>query len=154
MTGGMGGKGFLGGAVVGLALALLLVGVASFVPQSNSALKTGSTPANGAAQVVAASMSTTNVVTTTSTCFAAQPQAGSCVSSPTPPLPSPSAGSSSAPSQSTTSKTQQQRPGSLLTILPGEGIGGLLATISPLLVGLLVAALVYGAYTRRQDSPS
>ncbi len=43
-------------------------------------------------------------------------------------------------------------PGSLLTNLPGQTVGGLLATLSPLLVGLLVGALVYTAYLRRQDS--
>jgi hypothetical protein len=37
-------------------------------------------------------------------------------------------------------------------VLPGESVGGLIATVSPLLVGLLVAALLYGVYTRRQDS--
>jgi hypothetical protein len=49
---------------------------------------------------------------------------------------------------------QQQRPKSLLTVLPGESVGSLIATLSPLLIGLLVAALIYGAYSRRQDSSS
>jgi len=39
-------------------------------------------------------------------------------------------------------------------VLPGESAGSFLATISPLLVGFLVAALIYGAYSRRQDSSS
>jgi hypothetical protein len=49
---------------------------------------------------------------------------------------------------------QQARPGSLLTALPGESVGSLIATLSPLIIGLLVAALIYGAYSRRQDSSS
>ena len=48
----------------------------------------------------------------------------------------------------------QQEPSSLLAVLPGEGVGKLIATVSPLLIGLLVAALVYGAYARRQDASS
>ena len=47
-----------------------------------------------------------------------------------------------------------QKPSSLLAVLPGESAGRVIATVSPLLVGLLVAALVYGAYARRQDSSS
>jgi len=39
-------------------------------------------------------------------------------------------------------------------VLPGEGVGSVIATLSPILVGLLIAALVYGAYTRRQDASS
>ena len=49
---------------------------------------------------------------------------------------------------------QPQRPGSLLTVLPGESVGNLLATLSPLIIGLLVAALIYGAYSRRQNASS
>jgi Zn-dependent protease with chaperone function len=48
----------------------------------------------------------------------------------------------------------QHRPNSLLTVLPGESVGSLIATLSPLLVGLLVAVLIYSAYSRRQDSSS
>jgi len=43
--------GFLAGAVGGLALALLLVGVASFLPQTNNPLNTATTP-QGSAQPV------------------------------------------------------------------------------------------------------
>jgi hypothetical protein len=50
------------------------------------------------------------------------------------------------------SGTQIRGPSSLLANLPGQTVGGLLATVSPLLVGLLVAALIYGTYLRRQDS--
>jgi hypothetical protein len=48
--------------------------------------------------------------------------------------------------------TAPHRPDSLLAAIPGEGVSTLLGTLSPLIVGLLVAALVYGAYSRRQDS--
>jgi hypothetical protein len=48
----------------------------------------------------------------------------------------------------------QPRPNSLLTVLPGESVGSLIATLSPLLVGLLVAVLIYSAHSRRQDSSS
>ncbi|HYR04973.1 MAG TPA: hypothetical protein VEO75_06245 [Nitrososphaerales archaeon] len=48
----------------------------------------------------------------------------------------------------------QQRPNSLLTVLPGESVENLIATLSPLLVALLVAVLIYSAYSRRQDSSS
>jgi hypothetical protein len=49
---------------------------------------------------------------------------------------------------------QPQRPNSLLTVLPGESVGNLIATLSPLIIGLLVAVLIYSAYSRRQDSSS
>jgi len=45
-----------------------------------------------------------------------------------------------------------QRPDSLLSAMPGEGASTLVGTLSPLLFGLVIAGLVYGAYSRRQDS--
>ncbi len=153
--------GFFVGAVGGLALALLVVGVASFLPQTNSPLNTTSTP-QGSAQSVTTAVLATSTTTNGSAEFiagvAGEQIAG--VSAPaassnttTPPV---GAGAASVQSGLTaTGGTQgQQRPSSLLAVLPGESVGSLIATVSPLLVGLLVAALVYGAYVRRQDSAS
>jgi len=165
--------GFFAGAVAGLAIALLVVGAASFLPQTNSPLKTASPVAT--AQSVTTSVATKALATSSATNGSAQfvaVQPGAQIagigapatssSTTTTPLAGASAASTpSGPSNqvqsglTSTSGTQgQQKPSSLLAVLPGESVGSLIATVSPLLIGLLVAALVYGAYARRQDSSS
>lgn len=166
--------GFFAGAVGGLALALLLVGVASFLPQTNSPLNTASTPQRSA-QPVTTTLATKASAASTTTNGSAQFIAG---------LPGAQVAGNSAPAAASSNKTTtaggasassvasgvgnqvqaglaaaggtqgQQKPNSLLAVLPGESVGSLIATVSPLLIGLLVAALVYGAYARRQDSAS
>jgi hypothetical protein len=170
--------GFFAGAVGGLALALLLVGVVSFLPQSGATLLAGST--RGQTQPNSALATTTNVpATTTSTCTASPAPQTPCVPGPAFSLStnstavlgglaasgnaavssssslSPPADGSAPPAAASAGKgATPQKPSSLITALPGEGVGTLLATLSPLFIGLLVAALVYGAYTRRQDAQS
>ncbi|HVC27507.1 MAG TPA: hypothetical protein VND40_05045 [Nitrososphaerales archaeon] len=177
MTGWMRGRGFFAGAVGGLALALLLVGVASFLPPSNNPLQTSLTPQGGPSFGGAASATTTSQALSTSTTTApaqnAPPGAQNEVVAPAStttvtaatttttvaegagPITAPlSAGNASVRSGPTASSGATQRPSSLLTALPGESVASLLATLSPLIIGFLVAALVYGAYARRQDSSS
>jgi len=216
MIGGGRGGGFAVGAVGGLALALLLVGVVAYLPQSNQALQAGSaknslaatsttcgngcgtvstpngdTPATSSSSTVSsvssatATMSVTESTTTGTVSSSGQaagvanpslstseaPPSGTTISTVT----SAAAASTTATSiftptfvtttaannpsfQSsvvgTSTSSGPQRPSSLLTVLPGEGVGSVIATLSPILVGLLIAALVYGAYTRRQDASS
>jgi hypothetical protein len=169
--------GFFAGAVGGLALALLLVGVVSFLPQSGATIQAAST--QGQSQPEAALATTTSVSSTTaSTCFDSPAPQAPCVPSPPIRLTTNStavvgglaasgnvavSGSSSSSPLSNGSAPAAviagkgatlQKPNSLLTALPREGVGTLLGTVSPLLIGLLVAALVYRAYARRQDAPS
>jgi hypothetical protein len=61
MSDGVRGKGFFAGAVGGLALALLLVGVASFVPPASTAFHAASNPAQNAPQGAFSAASTTTV---------------------------------------------------------------------------------------------
>ncbi len=184
MAGGMRGRGFFAGAIGGLALALLLVGVASFLPHSNGPVQTALTPQRGAAP--ATSTATTNVAPSASTTTssgvkvaspgaqneaAGGPANSAATTTTTVPLTTTAVatttvsggsvttaplrgGNASVQGGPTASSGATQRPSSLLTVLPGESLASLLATLSPLIVGLLVAALVYGAYTRRQDSSS
>jgi hypothetical protein len=193
MRRGMRSGGFFAGAIGGLALALLLVGVASFLPQSNSALRAVSAPTKDVGAGASAAATTTNAVASTTTaCPAAQASCSLSVASSVTQAAAPNPAVSShlsvaaggaattttvtATTTTTTASSnaltasnppsvqgagspyscgqQQQRPSSLLAVLPGESVGSLIATISPLLVGLLVAVLIYGAYTRRQDSSS
>ena len=165
--------GFLAGALAGLAVALLVVGAASVLPQTNSPLETASLRAS--AQSVTAkvemSASATSSTTNGSAQFASTPPvaqiagaAGPAASSST--TTAPQAGASAVSNLSGANNTvksgltasagtrAQQEPGSLLAVLPGESFGRVVATVSPLLVGLLLAALVYGAYARRQDTAS
>jgi hypothetical protein len=180
MTGGMRGRGFFAGAVGGLALALLLVGAASFLPQPSHTLQTASPPQGSAASMTAINTNKASAASTTTTAGAlfASNQSGAqnagvgapAVSTAT--TTTTMASSTATVAASTTSRAsgastpaaqggfsassgaQQQKPNSLLTVLPGEGAASLFTTLSPLVLGLLVAALVYGAYTRRQDSSS
>jgi hypothetical protein len=162
--------GFFAGAVAGLAIALLVVGAASILPQTSSPLKTASPQA--AAQSVTTTVSTKALATSSATNGSAQfisapPGAqNAAIGAPPSTTTAPSAGAGAASNLSAVSNqaqtgataaggTQgQQKPGSLLAVLPGESAARVIATVSPLLVGLLVAALVYGAYARRQDSSS
>lgn len=165
--------GFFAGAVGGLVLALLLIGLASLLPQTSSPLDTASTQ-HGSAQSVTTTLATNSPVTSKATNASAQaigapPVAqvggnGAAASASSSSETSTAAGAnasfaaSSVGSQARSGPaasggTQvQQKPSSLLAVLPGESVGSLIATISPLLIGLLVAALFYGAYARRQDS--
>jgi hypothetical protein len=135
--------GFFAGAVGGLAIALLLVGLVAAFPQANPAIQ-------------ASSPAAASQTTTTSQFANGQAGIGSA------PLVAPSAAgapnsSSSAGGPATFSKANiaaTQRPDSLLAVLPSESEASLVGTISPLLLGLLAAALVYAAYSRRQDAPA
>jgi hypothetical protein len=165
-------EGFLAGAVAGLAIALLVVGAASFLPQTSNPLITASL---GASHSVTTSVATKAPASSTTTNGSPQfigglsgaqvagiaAPASSSSSSTTPPAGANAASTSSAPSNQVQSGSTapsgapgQQKPSSLLAVLPGESVGSLIATVSPLLIALLVAGLVYGAYTRRQDSSS
>jgi len=153
-----------------LAIALLVVGTASFLPQTSSPLRAASLQVGAQS---ATSTVTTKALTTSSTAngsaqfvAGAPPGAeaaaiGAAASSSTTTTPAAAGAASSVPGISNqdhsgataAAGTQgQQEPGSLLAVLPGESAGRVIATVSPLLIGLLVAALVYGAYARRQDS--
>lgn len=162
--------GFFVGAVAGLAIALLVVGTASFLPQTNNPLKAASPQA--ALQSVTTTVGTKALATSSATNSSTQFIAGlpiaqiagigaSSSSSTTTTIPSAGFGAASALSGASNqaqsgagSASGTQKPSSLLAVLPGESAGRVIATVSPLLVGLLIAALVYGAYARRQDSSS
>ena len=168
--------GFFAGAVGGLALALLLVGLASLLPQTSNPLGIASTQ-HGNAQSATTTLATSAPATSKATNGSAQPGGNPAVAQV--------AGNGAPAAVSTSSETstvagtnassvassvcnqaipglvasggtqaQEQKPSSLLAVLPGESVGSLIATVSPLLIGLLVAALFYGAYARRQDSAS
>jgi len=164
--------GFFAGAVAGLAIALLVVGAASFLPQTSNLLNTASL---GTAHSVTTAVATTALAASTTTNGGAQVIGGlpgaqiagiaapaSSSSSTTTPLAGANAASTpSAPSNqvqsgstATSGALGQQKPSSLLAVLPGESVGSLIVTVSPLLIALLVAGLVYGAYAKRQDSSS
>lgn len=154
--------GFFAGAVGGLALALLLVGVASFLPQTNSPLNTASTPQGSAQSVTSAVLATSTTTNGSAQFIAGVPGeqiagigAPAAASSNTTTPPAGASAASVHGGLAAASGTQgQQKPSSLLAVIPGESVGSLIATVSPLLIGLLVAALVHGAYVRRQDSAS
>jgi hypothetical protein len=122
-------EGFMVGAVGGLAIALLLVGLVAAFPQANPTIASQASVAPVLSNSQSAAVAGAPV-------FAV-------------------AGAASGPS--TTAKANgatAQRPDSLLAVLPGESSASLLGTVSPLLLGLVVAALVYAAYSRRQDASS
>lgn len=179
MTGGTRGKRFFAGAVGGLALALLLVGVTSYLPQTNNGIQSALAPSQSllvAAQSTAtttasAPVAQAGVTATTSTsagratalssngtsAFVAVSQGANSSTS----IPGQAGGveaggavSSAALAFASATSGTQPRPSSMLAVLPGEGLGTIIATISPLVVALLVAGLIYGAYTRRQDAAS
>jgi len=162
--------GFFAGAVAGLAIALLVVGAASFFPQTNPLASPQATAQSVTTTVTPKALATSTTTNSSAQFIAGLPgaqiagvAAGAASSSnTTAPLAGASAASTpSAPSNQAQSGLTassgaqgQQKPSSLLAALPGESVGSLIATVSPLLIGLLVAALVYGAYARRQDSSS
>lgn len=181
MKGGVGSRGgFFAGAVGGLAIGLLLIGVVSFLPQSNNSTLPHGGPAKSGAEAIFAATSMTTTTTGCSSCgpstshSSAQSAPQSAAVNAPPAGAAGAAGASSSTTYSGSSASQfqgsapvlttqagasnggpqAQMPGSLLTVLPGESVGSLIATLSPLLIGLLVAALIYGAYTRRQDASS
>jgi hypothetical protein len=160
--------GFFSGAVGGLAIALLLIGLVALYPQANPSIPGPSTLGSTVTGVTSTAASTSSGCPNSPTYYGLC-QGAAASSSPQPSTINPAiAGAqNSASSLTTTTNTQstilaeitasgptQQRPDSLVAVLPGEGSGSLIATISPLLLGLLVAALVYGAYVRRQDASS
>jgi hypothetical protein len=149
--------GFFAGAVGGLALALLLVGVASYLP---GPVASSQAPALAtlSATTSAAAPSTTTQAANAIAAIAGEPASTTSVAAAPFAVSSATAtknatlGQSSLGALAATSGGASQRPDSFLAVLPAEGAGSLLATVSPLLVGLLVAALVFAAYSRRQDS--
>ncbi|HEV2389182.1 MAG TPA: hypothetical protein VGS04_00510 [Nitrososphaerales archaeon] len=165
--------GFFAGAVGGLALALLLIGLASLLPQTSNPLDVVSTQ-HGNAQSASTTLVSTAPVASKSSNSSAQSMGAPSVAQ----VAGNGAAAASSSSETTTSSASassvassagniatpglassggvqaQQKPSSLLAVLPGESVGSLIATVSPLLIGLLVAALFYGAYARRQDSGS
>ena len=158
--------GFFAGAVAGLAIALLVVGAASFLPQTSNPLKAASPQAT--TSVATRALATSSTTNGSGQFAAVQPGgqiAGLPISAPasSSTTTAPVAGVGAASALSGGGNQVQsgagaaggtQKPSSLLAVLPGESAGRVIATVSPLLVGLLVAALVYGAYARRQDSSS
>ena len=158
MTSGGRGRGFFLGAAGGLALALLLVGAGSLLPQQG-----GWSPAATNPPLNLASASAGAAATATNSSLApqvqmiggvsagnetgAEPSFGAAVSATTT-----AAASGAEVFASLGSPASSQRPASALAALPVEGAGAVLSAVSPLLIGLLVAGLVYGAYLRRQDS--
>lgn len=142
--------GFYAGAAGGLAIALLLVVLVAVYPQANPTISGSSattTALNASTECSACCAACEIIIPQTTSASGAQAQVNT-----------PGAGATSTPIVETapnaTTPSQAQRPDSLLAVLPGEGVGSLLATISPLLIALLVAGLVYGAYSRRQDASS
>jgi hypothetical protein len=121
--------GFFAGAVGGLAIALLLVGLVAAFPQANPSAP----PA------------------TTITPQLSNAQSSAVAGGPALAVPGAAGGQTPVAKASV---AMAQRPDSLLAVIPGEGAASLVGTVSPLLLGLLVAALVYAAYSRRQDASS
>jgi hypothetical protein len=150
-------KGFMVGGLVGLALAVLLVGASSFYGHPGAAASSGlqSTPY----QVPAPTQPGTTTYTAVSTA-APQGALNSAAKVQSTQAPTPTAGAATT----TTSPQVSPAPApvsavapvpissSRLSTLPAEGVGQLAVTVSPLLVGLVVAGLLYGLYTKRQDS--
>jgi hypothetical protein len=135
--------GFFAGAVGGLAIALLLVGLVAAFPQAN--------PAIGPSSHVEATETTASVQL-------ANGQAG-VGSAPAIGRGAPNVSSSYSPGLgpvtiANANGATSPRPDSLLAVIPGESAASLVGTFSPLLLGVLVAALVYSAYSRRQDAAS
>lgn len=161
-----GGKGFFLGAGAGMALALALVAAGSFLPQMGQPAQATSSPS---LNLWSAATSNTTVSSAASSSAPAQGAEGLSVANETSVPPSAQSTTTvtstmvatsessitvtitSAPGQSSPAPAAQ-RPDSSLAAFPGESPGTILSMLSPLLAGLLVAALVYGAYSRRQDS--
>jgi hypothetical protein len=126
--------GFFAGAVGGLAIALLLVGLVAAFPQANpSAAPATTTYAQVSGGQSAAAVAVPGVANASG---------------------SPSAAGRSTIVVSPSSAQTKHEPDSLLAVLPGESVASLIGTLSPLLLGVLVAALLYAAYSRRQDASS
>lgn len=157
-----------------MAIGLLLLGVASLVPLPGAAVHRESAPQNQTAQSVLNQTEGRPPMDNSSCppepvwvppCFYKTPILNSTQSAGVPGGQAVSANvaamstssslgnASAAAAAGATGATAEQLPESFLAALPGEGIGALLATISPLIFGFLVAALIYAAYSRRQDSP-
>lgn len=116
------------GAVGGLAIALLLVGLVAAFPQANP--------------IIASQTSVAPVLSNSQSAAVAG-------------APVFIAGAASGPATTAQANgATAQRPDSLLAVLPGESSASVLGTVSPLLLGLVVAAMVYAAYSRRQDASS
>ncbi len=135
------------GAGAGLVLALALVAAGSMLPRA------ASSPPSLAG---ATAGSTTTLVSGVSSSARPQGAAGlSAVSrsAAPPPAQAQSTTATETASESSTAGTGAAlSSGSLLAALPGESGETVLTTVSPLLAGLLIAALFYWAYARRQDS--
>ena len=170
------GNRFLAGALGGLALALLVVGAGALTPQASP--QNGATSGVGAfgcytCPIPSSSNTTHQTCTNTIACQVPTQSPPPTSINPTlqntssgvAALASPNSSASTSSSSSTpaaitnlpnsvvpSQPNAAQRPDSLLSAMPGEGVSTLLGTLSPLLVGLVIAGLVYGAYSRRQDS--
>jgi hypothetical protein len=117
---------------------------------SQSLMPSSSTTAASPPAVNTATVTATTTIATTTVTVAG----GAFVYGPGASTPTTTANVSNALAGVSGGQQPQQRPNSLLAVLPGESVGNLVATLSPLLVGLLVAVLIYSAYSRRQDSSS
>jgi hypothetical protein len=134
------GTGFVLGAMGGLALALLVVGAASVFPQSgnpfvNTTAQTlVATAASSSSSAIGPEVGAANVARAPQSAGAAPPASSKAAAGPL------------------TVNAKGARPDSLLAVLPGESASGVLETVSPLILGVLVALLIYGVYSRRQDA--
>jgi hypothetical protein len=157
-----GRKGFFGGALAGLLLAVLLVGLASATPHHNGEVQIApSTNSLGASAQTTTTLTTAATSANQSTPSAALIGGAGAVTTTVTSTIAASTTTTTATATATSSACQgcqhsnyasaaQQRPSSLLVSLPGESLGSLLLALSPLLLGLLLAGAVYGAYSRRQ----
>ncbi len=156
------GGGFLGGAALGLVLALLLVGGGSLysrqpLPQQapTSTSTSTSTSAEFAGGVPFASVAANSSLAAVNAGAPAQ----SGASAPPEVSNQASVNGSNAKAgpgslASTVTAPQIPLPSSTLSMLPAEGVATLVVTLAPVLIGLVLAAAVYGVYARRQDASS
>lgn len=152
------GGGFLGGAAVGLALALLVVAAGSVL------LKQGG-PSQASAPVeysggVSFAASTSSQASTSRAVPSLQGAGPAGVSAPQAQVAgeanssSTSAVNAAGSPTSTVRSPAQPRPSSTLSMLPAEGAAAVATATAPVLVGLLAALVVYAAYSRREDASS
>ncbi len=171
-----GGRGFLAGALGGLALGLLLLGVVSIAPQSITSPRTALTSST-LLTTAAQNQSGVRPAMDNSSCppepvwvppcFYKTPVLNASQSSNAPApagaaaLQTSSSSSASGASQATPASLgslavvpQVPRPSSTLSMLPAEGVATLVVTLAPVVIGLALAVLVYGVYARREDASS
>jgi hypothetical protein len=157
-----GGRRFFAGAVAGLLLALLVIGASSLLPRQGApqfALSQNAAASSTATMVADTSQNTSGgaqnqLVISSSTSQAIAPSANATISTP-------SNSSSVEYGSAVTAATaiggippEAPRPDSALSAISSESVGNILSIVAPLLVGLLLAGLVYSTYVRRLDSTS